>query len=78
MKTIIRVGFLPLLLAACSSSHATHPMSLRYPHARRDKTVDVYFGTRVPAPYQWMENMKSPALHRWVQAENRLTNASQR
>ncbi|MGH8149123.1 MAG: prolyl oligopeptidase family serine peptidase, partial [Steroidobacteraceae bacterium] len=38
-------------------------------------TVDVYFGTRVPAPYQWMENMNDPALHRWVAAENALTSA---
>ena len=32
-------------------------------------------GTRVPAPYRWMENMQSAALHRWVAAENRLTDA---
>ena len=75
MKAVIPAAFLSILLAACSSSHATHLSSLHYPHARRDKTVDVYFGTRVAAPYRWMENMKSPALHRWVQAENRLTNA---
>jgi prolyl oligopeptidase len=37
--------------------------------------VDVYFGTRVPAPYQWMENLESPELHTWVEAENRVTDA---
>ena len=35
--------------------------------------VDTYFGTKVPAPFQWMENLESPALHRWVRAENALT-----
>jgi prolyl oligopeptidase len=48
---------------------------LAYPVARRDHTVDVYFGTKVPAPYQWMENLESPELHKWVAAENRITKA---
>ncbi len=48
---------------------------LTYPPARRDGTVDTYFGTKVPAPYQWMENLGSPALREWVEAENALTSA---
>ena len=76
VKAIIPAALAPLLLlSACSASHAVHTGALHYPPARRDSIVDVYFGTRVPAPYQWMENMQSPALHRWVQAENKLTNA---
>ena len=51
------------------------PQALKYPFAPRDRIVDEYFGTRVPAPYRWMEDMQSPALHRWVAAENRLTSA---
>ena len=46
---------------------------LSYPPARRDSTVDTYFGTKVPAPYQWMENLDSPAVQQWVEAENALT-----
>ena len=46
---------------------------LKYPPARRDSTADTYFGTRVPAPYQWMENFDSPAVQQWVGVENRLT-----
>lgn len=46
-----------------------------YPVAPRDHTADVYFGTQVPAPYQWMENLESPALHKWVEAENTVTDA---
>lgn len=48
---------------------------LAYPAAPRENTVDTYFGTKVPAPYQWMENLESPALHKWVDAENALTDA---
>jgi prolyl oligopeptidase len=54
-----------------SASAPTH--ALHYPPARRDATIDDYFGTRVPVPYQWMEDLQNPALHRWVQAENALT-----
>ena len=44
-----------------------------YPVAHRDNTVDTYFGTAVPAPYQWMENLNDPALRNWVAEENALT-----
>lgn len=44
-----------------------------YPSAHRDKTVDHYFGTAVPAPYQWMEQLDDPALKAWIDAENQLT-----
>lgn len=75
MKAAISVVLASMLLSACSGPQAARPHAPRYPHARRDNTVDTYSGTRVAAPYQWMENMRSPALHRWVRAENALTNA---
>lgn len=56
---------LPLLAAT--------PGKLDYPVAPRDKTVDTYFGTKVPAPYQWMENLNAPRLKAWVEKENALT-----
>ena len=46
---------------------------VQYPPAHRDNTVDTYFGTKVPVPYQWMENLNSPAVKSWVKAENKLT-----
>ena len=48
---------------------------LRYPKARRAAIVDTYFGTKVPAPYQWMEDLNGPAVKRWVTAENRVTDS---
>ncbi|MGH9488711.1 MAG: prolyl oligopeptidase family serine peptidase [Terriglobales bacterium] len=60
-------------LAACSSSFRPSQKKLRYPVARRDNTVDQYFGTAVAAPYQWMENLSSPELRQWVAAENTVT-----
>jgi hypothetical protein len=35
---------------------------LHYPVAPRDSIVNNYFGDKVPAPYQWMENLNDPAL----------------
>ncbi len=69
---------LPALAAAAPSAHAQSaaapaPAALEYPPARRDSIVDTYFGTNVPAPYQWMENLDSPAVQQWVEAENALT-----
>ena len=49
------------------------PQKLSYPAAHRDNTVDTYVGTKVPAPYQWMDNLTSPQLRAWVDAENKLT-----
>jgi prolyl oligopeptidase len=73
MKTTAAVLAPLLLLATAPSIAAPTPRKLHYPVAPRDEIVSDYFGTRVPAPYLWMEDMQSPALHTWVSAENRLT-----
>ena len=44
-----------------------------YPKARVSDQVDDYFGTKVPDPYRWMENVDSGEVKTWVDAENRLT-----
>ncbi len=46
---------------------------LQYPDSRRDATVVDYFGTKVPAPYQWMEDQNSKEVEAWVEAENKVT-----
>ena len=44
-----------------------------YPKARVSDQVDEYFGTAVRDPYRWMEDVDSPEVKTWVDAENRLT-----
>lgn len=68
-----RALFLPGLLAAAIAAAATPSPRVQYPPAFRDDTVDTYFGVKVPAPYQWMESLGNPRLHKWVNAENALT-----
>lgn len=57
---------------ALAAAAAASPR-IQYPQAFRDGVVDTYFGVKVPAPYQWMENLGDPRLHEWVDAENTLT-----
>jgi len=64
---------LAVLLATTLAVQADPPSKLTYPQPRRDNTVDNYFGTKVPAPYQWMEDLNSPELAKWVAEENKLT-----
>ncbi len=61
-----------LLWAGVAAAAPAHPQ-LIYPSAARDTIVNDYFGTRVPAPYQWMEHLNRPAVKQWVEAENTLT-----
>ncbi|MDO4673356.1 MAG: S9 family peptidase, partial [Porphyromonadaceae bacterium] len=49
--------------------------SFSYPDARRDQTVDNYFGHKVADPYRWMENDTTQEVAKWVKQENALTNA---
>ncbi len=62
-----------LLGTACSGPERGPAAALHYPQAPRDTVVDDYFGTEVPAPYRWMENLDSPAVKQWVDAENEVT-----
>ncbi len=46
---------------------------MEYPEARRGEQVDEYFGTAVPDPYRWMEELDAPEVRAWIDAENVVT-----
>jgi prolyl oligopeptidase len=48
-------------------------MPLIYPQSSKGDVVDDYFGTKVPDPYRWMEDLDSPEVAAWLEAENALT-----
>src|SRR6266404_8219849 len=48
-------------------------VGLVYPVAPRGTVVDEYFGHKVADPYRWLEDLDSPEVKSWVEAENRLT-----
>jgi prolyl oligopeptidase len=71
----LSMGFTSGLLAAtlmqAVMTHAQTPFI--YPAAHTVDQVDDYFGTKVADPYRWMEDVDSPAVKAWVDAQNALT-----
>jgi prolyl oligopeptidase len=61
-----------LIGIAFGSSLVAQKPSLNYPSARRADVIDNYFGTKVADPYRWMEDLNSPELKQWIDAENAL------
>ncbi len=47
--------------------------SFKYPQPRKSDVTDNYFGTRIADPYRWMEDLNSPELKQWIEAENAMT-----
>jgi prolyl oligopeptidase len=45
-----------------------------YPEAKKDTTVDDYFGIKIADPYRWLENDTAADVAEWVKAENKVTN----
>ena len=67
--TMVGLGCACAVVAvACSRKPA-----FEYPQARKGDVVDDYFGTKVPDPYRWMEDLNAPEVKQWVQAENALS-----
>lgn len=74
--------FLAVLAAIICSGCSYSPSSpsaaesvpvFAYPEAKRSDQVDNYFGTAVPDPYRWMEDLRSPELDAWIAAQNGLS-----
>jgi prolyl oligopeptidase len=60
------------LLVASACRQASLP-KVSYPATQKGDVVEDYFGTKVPAPYQWMEDLDSKPVADWIAAENKVT-----
>ncbi len=71
-KTVRRIALIACAAAVWSSVLPAQAPSFAYPQARKGETVDNYFGTHVADPYRWMEDLNSPELKQWIDAENAI------
>ncbi len=60
-------------LMACNQQEKQEQMAVTYPETKKVDTVDVYFGTKVPDPYRWLEDDLSDETAEWVKKQNELT-----
>ena len=66
-------GWAAVLLLAAAACQTRPEPTMTYPATARGDVVDDYFGTKVPDPYRWLEDLDSPAVAEWVAAQNRVT-----
>ena len=67
----VSLSLLILTIAGCRQEDP--PPKLSYPETKKGEVVDDYFGTKMPDPYRWMEELDSPEVAAWVKAQNQLT-----
>ncbi len=63
----------PIVFVMIVSGCMPERQKIKYPEAKKDTVVDVYFGTEVSDPYRWLEDDQSAETAAWVQAENKIT-----
>src|SRR5207237_10270981 len=68
-----RVLCLTAAAVSCVVVLVAQDASFRYPAARKSDTRDNYFVTSVADPYRWMEDLNSPELKQWIDAQNVVT-----
>jgi prolyl oligopeptidase len=67
-------ALLLLLFAACVTAQvAVNSTKIKFPETPAHEVTDTYFGTKIPDPYRWLEDLKSPEVISWMKAQNDYT-----
>ncbi|HOW72127.1 MAG TPA: prolyl oligopeptidase family serine peptidase [Phycisphaerae bacterium] len=73
------LGFCLALVIVAGLGCTTGPLStsvrLTYPPTKTQDVVDDYHGTKVADPYRWLEEIESPAVREWIDAQNKVSRA---
>ncbi|HEY7289718.1 MAG TPA: prolyl oligopeptidase family serine peptidase [Vicinamibacterales bacterium] len=72
-RALLHAAAVVFVAVAADPTGLAQTPALQYPHARKGDVVDDYFGTKIADPYRWMEDLNSPELKTWIDAENTLT-----
>lgn len=60
-------------MATLISCNASDKKKIVYPVTKKGDVTDIYFGTKVPDPYRWLEDDKSAETAAWVKEQNLTT-----
>ncbi len=69
-QNILAAGVSLIVASACRQ--ASLP-KVSYPGTQKGDVFEDYFGTKVPDPYRWMEDLDSKPVADWIAAENKVT-----
>jgi prolyl oligopeptidase len=72
-QTPFRLALTITVLMAGCQTQKEKTTTIVYPQAPIVDSADVYFGTRVPDPYRWLENDTAAATGDWISAERKTT-----
>src|SRR5206468_12200614 len=73
MRCLRRAVAPALLPALAAVLFAADPPSL--PETPKKPVTDIYHGVKVTDDYRWLEKADDPAVKKWVEAENKVTQA---
>jgi prolyl oligopeptidase len=62
-----------IVMTVLTSCNGPVKNNLEYPTTKKGDVIDTYFGTKVPDPYNWLEDDKSAETTAWVKEQNKLT-----
>ena len=62
-----------LLIAGGPTLIQMQTPKIQYPETRKSTDVSDHFGTKVPDPYRWLEDLDSKEVAAWIAAQNKAT-----